>query len=100
MSYYSQNQVQKVQLFFATVSVILQSFCNDYIYFKLHNYVCLLNCRLLLAALVHFSCILIGQFRFRFFVLLRNSESAIFVAMFLVHASSGGRLFCMAVAVW
>ena len=34
------------------------------------------------------------------FFLFRNSESAIFVGMFLVHASSGGRFVCMVVAVW
>ena len=74
--------------------------CNDCIYFKLHHYICLLNSPFLLAALVHFSCILIGQFRFRFLFLFRNSESAIFVAVFLVHPSSGGRLVCMVVVVW
>ena len=44
--------------------------CHDYIYFKLHHYVCLLNSHFLLAALVHCSCILIGQFHFRFFVFI------------------------------
>ena len=32
------------------------------------------------------------SFAFDFLFLFRNSESAIFIAMFLVHASSGGRL--------
>ena len=39
-----------------------------------------------------FSCILIGQFRFRFLFLFRNSESVLLVAIFLVHVSSGRRL--------
>ena len=48
---------------------------------ELHHYVCLLNSRFLLAALVHFLCIFIGQFAFEFSILFQNPESAIFVAM-------------------
>ena len=40
------------------------------IYFILHHYVCLPNSQVLLAALVHFSCIFIGQFRFRCFSII------------------------------
>ena len=47
---------------------------DDYIYFKLHHYVCLLNSQFLLAALVHFLCILIGQFCFRLFVFIPVME--------------------------
>ena len=65
----------------------------------MYHYACLLNSRFLLAALVHFSCIFIAQFAFDFLFLFQNSDSAI-VAIFLVHASSGGRLFCMVVSVW
>ena len=71
-----------------------------YVYVKLLHYVCFLNSQFFLAALVHFLCIFIGQFAFHFLFLFQNSESATFVAMLLVHASSGGRLFCMVVAVW
>ena len=42
----------------------------SFLLFKLHPYVCLLNSQFLLAALVYFSCILIGQFRFWFFALI------------------------------
>ena len=44
--------------------------CNEYIYFKLHHYVCLMNPRLLLAGLVHCLYILIGQFCFWFFIFI------------------------------
>ena len=39
--------------------------CSDYLYFILH--VCLPKFQFLLATIVHFSCILIGQFHFRCF---------------------------------
>ena len=58
----------------------------------MHHYVCLLNSRFLLIALAHFLCILIGQFCFNFLFLFQSSESAIFVAIFYEHVSSGGRL--------
>ena len=48
-------------------------------YFKLHHYVCLLNSQFLLAALIHFLCVLIAQFHFNFLFLFWNPESAIFV---------------------
>ena len=67
---------------------------------KLHHYTCLLYSCFLLAALVDFSCIFIGQFALGFLFLFQNSEPAVFVAMLLVYGSSGGRLFCMVVAVW
>ena len=77
------------------------SYSVPFIYvIKLHYYVCLLNSRFLLTALVHFLCIFIGQFAFEFLFLFQNSESATFAAMFLVHASSDGKFFCMFVAVW
>ena len=77
------------------------SYSVPFIYvIKLHYYVCLLNSRFLLASLVHFLYIFIGQFAFEFLFLFESSESAIFAAMSLVHASSDGRLVCMVVAVW
>ena len=58
----------------------------SYVY-VMTTYVCLLNSRLLLAPIVRVFRLV--SFVFDYLSLLRNSESATFVAMILIDASSG-----------